>query len=134
MQPSLLSLLVLRARKPDETLAFYRALGCEFVQERHGNGPLHHSCNVGSMIFEIYPGEAGSATNRNQAGATMLGFTVPSLESTLGRLTDAGVEVLTPTMNTHWGLRATVADPDGRAVNLAESDATAAHIAKASHT
>lgn len=120
MQSPSLSLLVLRSAKADETLAFYRTLGCEFVQEQHGNGPLHHSCNLGATIFEIYPGEAGSTVNRNQAGAAMLGFTVANLDSTLERLIHAGVEVLTPAKNTQWRLRATVADPDGRAVNIAE--------------
>jgi lactoylglutathione lyase len=112
---------MIRSAKMDEALAFYRALGCEFVREQHGNGPVHHSCSVGPMVFEIYPGEAGQAVNRNQAGATMLGFTVPNLDSILGRLADAGIEVLTPAKKTQWGVRATVADPDGRAVNIAEA-------------
>lgn len=120
MPKPLLSLVMIRAAKPEETLAFYRAVGCEFVDEKHGNGPLHHSCNMGTTVLEIYPGETGGATARNQAGATMLGFTVPHLHSTLGHLTDAGVELVTPPKNTPWGLRVTVADPDGRAVTISE--------------
>ena len=112
---------MIRSAKPEATLAFYRELGCEFVEEKHGNGPLHHSCEMGRTVFEIYPGEDGAAVNRKQAGATMLGFTVPSLNPILSRLAEFGAEILTPAKQTAWGLRATVADPDGRAVNIAES-------------
>ena len=119
---------MIRTAKPEATLAFYRALGCEFAGEKHGDGPLHHSCKMAGTVFEIYPGEDGAAVNRRQAGATMLGFTVPSLNPILSRLTATGAEILTPAKQTAWGLRAIVADPDGRAVNIAESTEPASHV------
>ena len=117
-----LSLVMIRSAKPEATLAFYRELGCEFAEEKHGNGPLHHSCEMGGTVFEIYPGEDGAAVNRKQAGATMLGFSVPSLNPILSRLAEAGAEILSPAKQTAWGLSATITDPDGRAVNIAETD------------
>ncbi|MBV9850371.1 MAG: VOC family protein [Armatimonadetes bacterium] len=78
-----LGLVVLRAADVDRMLAFYHALGLEFVQERHGNGPIHYSCDLGGTIIEIYPGKSGVAPDRRSGGATMLGFQVVSLDATL---------------------------------------------------
>ena len=128
MSAPLLSLVMIRTAQPEVTLAFYRAIGCEFAEEKHGDGPVHHSCEMGGIVFEIYPGENGAAVNRRQAGATMLSFTVPSLNPILSRLTEAGAEILAPAKQTAWGLRAIVADPDGRAVNIAESTEPASHV------
>ena len=116
-----LSLVLIRSAKPEATLAFYRALGCEFVEEKHGSGPVHHACKMGGMIFEIYPGEDGPAVDRKQAGATMLGFAVDDLNATLTSLSNLGATTITPLRDTQWGKRATIADPDGRAVDLSDS-------------
>ncbi|MBI3269129.1 MAG: hypothetical protein HYZ53_08900 [Planctomycetes bacterium] len=54
-----LSLLVLKTDKLEETKRFYEHLGVMFVQEKHGDGPLHYSAALGDLVLEICPGEAG---------------------------------------------------------------------------
>ena len=49
-----LRLLVLRTGQLDRLRAFYDAFGVEFVQERHGDGPVHDAGQLGDAILEIY--------------------------------------------------------------------------------
>jgi hypothetical protein len=53
-----LALMVLRTSQMETTLAFYRALGFSFVQERHGSGPVHYSTQLGSSVLEIFPSDS----------------------------------------------------------------------------
>ena len=115
-----LSLVTLRSANMETALSFYRALGFEFVEEQHGNGPRHHSSKAGSTVLEIYPGDPGRAPERKSAGATLIGFGVANLDQALTSLTQLGAPVLTPAKESPWGRRAVVADPDGRAVDLSE--------------
>ncbi len=117
-----LSLLVLRTSHIEEMLGVYRALGLAFAQEQHSNGPLHHSCDLGGTVLEIYPGNEGQTVDRKASGATMLGFRVPSVHATLSTLQSLGVSVLTPPKNSPWGRRAVIADPDGRAIEISQSN------------
>lgn len=50
-----LSLLVLRAADPERLARFYSAFGLAFRTEKHGEGPLHWSCDLGGSVLEIYP-------------------------------------------------------------------------------
>jgi lactoylglutathione lyase len=109
-----LTLLVLKTHQMDWLRTFYATLGIEFVEERHGNGPLHYSGRVGGTVFELYPLPADSGPSHE----TRLGFAVENLTETVRVLTSAGVEVITPAGRTPWGLRAVVRDPDGRTVEL----------------
>jgi catechol 2,3-dioxygenase-like lactoylglutathione lyase family enzyme len=110
-----LSLLVLKTRDPLRVRAFYGALGIEFVEERHAQGPVHFAGRVGDMILEVYPLAAGiSAADTT----TRLGFTVDDIETVLGE-----IRVLDPSLaggdRALDGKRAIVVrDPDGRAVEL----------------
>jgi lactoylglutathione lyase len=113
-----LNLLVLRAADLDVTLSFYRALGLSFNEEQHGKGPVHYACELDGLVLEIYPAGAGSAPERTQGGAVMLGLVVASLDQTL---VDLGVTPVSPPKDSAWGRRAVVLDPDGRAVELSES-------------
>jgi catechol 2,3-dioxygenase-like lactoylglutathione lyase family enzyme len=51
-----LRLLVLKTRHLDRAKSFYEALGIQFVEEHHGNGPVHYSGQVGVTTIEVYPG------------------------------------------------------------------------------
>lgn len=77
------SLIVLRARDVERTLAFYEALGLRFVQEKHGSGPIHFSSTLGSTVVELYPASKDVEPDRRAPGATMVGFTVESLDRAL---------------------------------------------------
>lgn len=100
----------------------YRALGFIFTEEQHGSGPIHHSCDLGGTILEIYPGTEGGAPDRRASGATALGFRVISLDATLLSLQQLGTSVLTQSKDSPWGRRAVVADPDGRAIEISQSN------------
>ena len=104
----------------DASLAFYRALGLQFVEERHGTGPVHYSTRVGSTVLEIYPGENATPLDRISSGATMLGFGVTSLDSAVAAVQTLGSQIVTSPRDSTWGRRAVVLDPDGRAIEISE--------------
>ena len=115
-----LNLLVLYTADLQISLAFYKALGLQFVEEQHGSGPIHYACEQDGFVIEIYPGKAGNPVDRKQAGAVMLGFHVADLNSTLETLKALGTVIVTEPKQSDWGLRAVVQDPDGRSVDLSE--------------
>jgi lactoylglutathione lyase len=47
-----LALLVLKTWDVPRLRAFYACLGVEFVEERHGSGPLHYAGQLGDLIFD----------------------------------------------------------------------------------
>lgn len=120
MTPPSLNLIVLRTVDVEKSLAFYRALGLEFQQEQHGNGPVHYASIMRDIVIEIFPGKPGNAPERRHTGATMLGFQVENLDAIIETLKNQGAEILTSPQDSQWGRRAVVQDPDGRAVELSE--------------
>jgi predicted enzyme related to lactoylglutathione lyase len=112
-----LNLLVLKTRQPDRLKDFYSALGIEFVEERHGEGPGHHAGRVGDLVLELYPlpDDAGPAD-----ASTRMGFLVADVGAAVRSLEAAGGTVTTRPRQSEWGYRAVVRDPDGRAVELCE--------------
>lgn len=115
MPDLLLNLLVLKTRQLDKLKAFYAALGIEFAEEKHGDGPTHLAGRVGEVVVELYPlhGDAGVAD-----AATRLGIAVPDLDAVLRSLDTLQTPVVSQPKMTLWGRRAVVRDPDGRAVEL----------------
>jgi predicted enzyme related to lactoylglutathione lyase len=107
-----LNLLVLKSHQLDRVKDFYTAMGITFVEERHGDGPLHLSARVGEVVLELYPLQDGEADS-----TTRLGFAVPDLDAVLARL---GAAVVSGPAMTPWSRRAVVKDPDGRRVELVE--------------
>ncbi len=116
MNSTKFSLLVVRTADIEAALAFYRALGLSFVQEQHGAGPQHYSCDLGGLIFEIYPTRAGETSD-----LTMIGFAVSSLDETLANLRALGVEPISPPKTASWGRFVNVKYGDGRVVQLTEN-------------
>jgi lactoylglutathione lyase len=113
-----LGLLVLRVSDMPASIAFYRALGLEFVEEQHGTGPVHYSCQLNGIVIELFPGKPGSAPDRRNAGATMIGFQVNDLDIVLENVSAMGAMILTPPQVSNWGRRAVIQDIDGRAIEL----------------
>jgi catechol 2,3-dioxygenase-like lactoylglutathione lyase family enzyme len=100
------------------SLAFYGALGFEFVEEQHGTGPVHYSCQLNGMVIELFPGKPGTAPDRRNSGATMIGFQINDLDDVLENLDGLGAVILTQPQVNDWGRRVVVEDPDGRAIEL----------------
>lgn len=113
-----LRLLVLYTAQLDKTLAFYKTLGLDFVEEKHGAGPLHYACDTGAMVIEIYPASSDEPLPPKSNGAVMLGFGVASVDATLASLADLGCTPKSPPKNTAWGRRCVVVDPDGRPIEI----------------
>lgn len=113
-----LSLMVLRTSNPEALLPFYQALGLKFVREQHGSGPLHFACEMGVVVLEIYPPKKGR--NDAEFASPMLGFSVDSLEKTLVKLRETGVET-GAVYQSETEISCTVRDFDGRVVRLTES-------------
>jgi len=95
MEETAHALIVVRVADIEASLAFYRALGLAFVQEQHGSGPIHYSCELRGLVLELYPHKASSPQDVS-AHAIMLGFKVASLESTLANLHKLGIEPTSP--------------------------------------
>lgn len=110
-----IQLLVLRSRDLDQSRNFYSALGLNLRTEKHGAGPLHHSCDVGGTTLELYPRRSGDVESR-----VRLGMSVPSASAVLtalarGRLTSPPRQVERDGCAI-W----LVEDPDGNIVELSE--------------
>ena len=112
MNTMFLNLIVLRTDKMTELVAFYEALGLSFVQEQHGTGLTHFSCELGATIFEIYP-----ASEKQTTSSTRIGFAVRDLERSCQMAGRLGRIVKPPTQGER-GYHAVVQDPGGHKVEL----------------
>ena len=113
-------LIVLRAADIDKSRAFYVAVGLSFVEEQHGNGPIHLACKTDTLVVEIYPGEDAPQLDAKHSGATMLGFNVESLDAVLSELRVLDVAPKSAPKVAPWGQWTNVVDPDGCVVQLNE--------------
>ena len=120
MSPSLprLNLLVLRSLDMSTAVSFYQLLGLVFKPEKHGTGPEHYSSQIGEVVLEIYPASTETDVDRT----TRLGFEVPELLEILGILRANGHKVSQEPKASAWGLRSVIIDPDGRSVELLQTD------------
>jgi lactoylglutathione lyase len=112
----MLTLVVIRSRDLEKLAKFYSALGLSFVRHQHGTGPEHLSAQVGETVFEIYP----AARPEESTIATRLGFSVPSLTTTLNELRGLNATVIAEPSDTPFGRRAVVKDFEGHKVELYE--------------
>lgn len=109
-----LNLVVIRASNLERTTAFYRLLGLDFVKHRHGNGLEHFACDLGTVVFEIYP----RTSEVDSTSGTRLGFLVASVDAAIAELEKRGVKTISPPKNLAWGWHTVVTDPDGHKVEL----------------
>lgn len=109
-----LNLLVLRTYRLEELRAFYSALGAKFEAEQHGSGPKHYAATLGAgLVLELYPCQEGASLD----AGTRFGLAVADLRQALCRVG----QPVTP-KETPWGLQAVVRDPDGRTIELSQSE------------
>jgi predicted enzyme related to lactoylglutathione lyase len=109
-----LSFITLHARDVDITATLYRLLGLDFVEERHGSGPLHLATETAGLALEIYPAE------KVEGGGVLLGFEVEDLQDCRNRLADAGVKITSDIAERHGFLRFIAQDADGRRVMVSQ--------------
>ena len=118
MPTPLINYLMIRSADPVRVRDFYAALGLHFVTERHRSGREHYSCDLGSMVFAIQPAGIDGAVSDN----SMLGFQVASLERVLRAVPFAGGRIVVQPQEDGPVVRAIVLDPDGRKVEVTQSD------------
>ena len=117
MSTSHLSLVVLRVRDPDAVARFYGALGIDFREERHGDGPRHFAGYVGEALIEIYPAESDDDSTRR----ARIGFMVPDVDRFSADLVAVGGTLVTAAKDTSWGRRAVLRDPEGHTVEITQT-------------
>jgi predicted enzyme related to lactoylglutathione lyase len=114
-----LGALVLTTNRVAETLAFYRTIGLPLREEDHGDGVVDWACEVGGVHIAVFGTDAGGqAPGYHAAGSTFSGFVVSDVEAVLADLRALGSVVLQEPTEMPWGVRAVVADPDGRPVEI----------------
>jgi lactoylglutathione lyase len=106
-----LNLLVLRCGDIERSKAFYELFGMAFVQEQHGNGPIHYSATDDSGVFELYPREAGAP---DQTGLGFVTAELDGLHALLRKNQFAPREV----RETELGRMFVARDPDGRRIEV----------------
>lgn len=111
-----LTLIVVRAADVECTVEFYRRIGLNFVEERHGDGPRHFAAVVSEIVFEIYPAKSPTEVDRS----TRLAFSAESLAIVMRRLSEVGADVVRQASHSERGIRSIVRDPDGRTVEIFE--------------
>jgi predicted enzyme related to lactoylglutathione lyase len=113
--------LVLFTSSLETTVAFYRAMGIDLAEEDHGDGVLHFAAELEGCHFAVFP---ASGTSRSpglrEPGCSFAGIAVESLRATLESVEKLGAPVLEDPTRYPWGIRAVVADPDGRPVEIFE--------------
>lgn len=114
--------LVLYAADLGRTEGFYRALGLDLRQERHGDGPLHSVTRLGGDVhFAIHQADRDEPSANpawRQAGSSFPGVWVEDLDASTEAVRGDDHPVLLDHESRSWGCRAVVEDPDGRAVEL----------------
>ena len=104
-----ISLLVIRCKDIEASKSFYQDLGLSFVKEKHGNGPMHYSCEHEDCVFELYPNKGETPQDNNR-----LGFKVSNLASITQQVT------ITDTYEFAGNTIYVITDPDGRKVEISE--------------
>ncbi len=113
-----LSLLVLKTSQLDRLKAFYECIGCEFVKEKHGKGPIHYAAEIEECLLELYPIPAGKDSG---ASTVRVGFRVERLDEVITLFREQALSIDQTPVQSPWGYRAVVIDPDGRKVELVEA-------------
>jgi predicted enzyme related to lactoylglutathione lyase len=109
-----LAAVIFQCQQLDKSVEFYRALGVDVRETKHG-GTVHFSCSLGGVHFALYPGDG---TARGPQSGCQLGLMITNLDGSLAAATALGASVLAPPVQKPWGMTAMLEDPDGRKIEL----------------
>jgi lactoylglutathione lyase len=108
-----LNLFVLKSEDIDRTRKFYEALGCQFIEERHGDGPRHYSSVINDVVLEVYKGKVANE------GVT-IGFCVNDLSNIKDSLPGIGASIITePSPDMPYLI---IQDIDGRTIIFTQNN------------
>lgn len=104
-------------RDLDASLRFYRALGFDLREAKHGPAAAarQFTCGLGGVQFALAP-EDGAP--RGVQSGNQLGLMVSNLGGALAAVKAAGGKVTSEPVPRPWGITAVVEDPDGRRLEL----------------
>ncbi len=105
-------------------------MGIDLAEEDPGDGVLHFAAELDGCHFAVFPASGTSRSPRlREPGCSFAGIAVESLRATLESVEKLGAPVLEDPTRYPWGIRAVVADPDGRPVEIFEPPSSdVAHI------
>lgn len=110
----MLNLVVIYTDELQHSLAFYQSLGLTFIEEQHGNGPVHYAASLGDesnpLVFELYPSSSKFPAN----SGLRLGVAVTNLQT-------AWLAALDHHGSIHNEQYAILKDPSGNYVHLSSN-------------
>jgi lactoylglutathione lyase len=110
-----LNLIVLKTTGPAALMQQYEQLGLQFEHHRHGDGPMHYSCEIDGLVLEIYPLPKSLAKADD---SLRLGFEVDDLDKMVECLANSDWKMLSKPTEMEWGRQVLLQDRDGRKVEL----------------
>lgn len=109
-----LAAVVFTCKDLDKSVRFYKALGVEVRETKHG-GALHYTCSLGGVHFALYPHDGAE---RGPQSGVQIGLMVTNLDGAITSVSGVGGNILQKPTPKPWGITALVEDPDGRKVEL----------------
>jgi uncharacterized glyoxalase superfamily protein PhnB len=111
--------LIFTSSNVSKTADFYKGLGLELVDEKHGDGPIHYACEFGGVHFAIFEtSKEGKASPQEFGGSTKIGLNVDDVDEAYEIALNLGAESKLKPDNVPWGRNAVIIDPDGRTVEF----------------
>ncbi|MEP5152099.1 VOC family protein [Planktotalea sp.] len=111
----MLNFMTLFANDLETTADIYRALGLEFIGEKHGNGPFHLAHESDGLVLEIYHKPEA------RCDGMMLGFDVPDLKAAKTALLKTQAQLIKDIAQVDGTPRMILADPEGRQIYVRET-------------
>lgn len=110
------TLITLYCRDLDASLVFYTALGFDFAEEQHGNGPRHFAASAASLVVELYPeSERQPATH-----GLLIGIAIPHRQSCMEKIPRTAIVSEDWSNRLGSGKPIMLRDPDGNRLYLEE--------------
>jgi lactoylglutathione lyase len=109
-----LAAVVFTCQDIDKSVRFYKSLGFEVRETKHG-GVAHFTCSLGGCHFALYPHDG---VERGAQSGVQIGVMVTNLNGAIASVAATGANVLQKPTPKPWGITALVEDPDGRKVEL----------------
>jgi len=107
---NMINLIVLSTDNLAKSLEFYSFLGFIFQEEKHGNGPIHYSCEINNLVLELYLSTANFPAEKS----TRIGITLENFNHIKNQIIKKNI----PFKNTENFI--TIEDPDGRKIYLSQ--------------
>lgn len=108
-----INLIVLYSYNHIAAKDFYEALGMDFKEEKHGNGPKHYAAVMDNgTVFEIYPDEDDTPVDYKM----LIGVEVDNLHEVMNRLKNYHLYKKSGSK-----MSAMLVDPDGRSVLVVQN-------------